>query len=107
MNNEIKIEQPPKVSEFIPDWLQQTIMRQMEEIDKEIHKHEEELRRLNDLYSKHAHFLVTYSPFEHRNISQECSFYITPSPEAMPQAEGRGECEQEQAQDVGSAAQHE
>lgn len=107
MNNEIKIEQPQKVSEFIPDWLQQTITRQMEEIDAEIHKHEEVIKELNALYSKHAHFLFTYSPFEQRNLSQESSFYITPSPEALPQAEGRDESESEKAQDVGSAAQHE
>lgn len=107
MENEIKIEQPQKVSEFIPDCVQQTIIRQMEELEAEIRKHEQVIRELNALYSKHAHFLFTYSPFEQRNISQDCSFYITQSPEAMPQAEGREESEEEGAQDVGSASQAE
>lgn len=107
MNNEIKIEKPKEVSEFIPDWLQETIVRQMEEIDEEIRKHEEVIRELNDLYTKHANFLVTYSPFEQRNLSQECSFNILPSPEALPQAEGRDEFENEEAKDVGAASRDE
>mgnify|MGYP007022379305 CR=1 FL=1 len=107
MNNEIKIEQPQKVSEFIPDWLQQTITRQMEEIDAEIHKHEEVIKELNALYSKHAHFLFTYSPFEQRNLSQECSIDMIQSPEALPQAEGRDKCGEGKAQDVQTAAQFE
>lgn len=107
MNREIKIEQPQKVSEYIPDWLQTTIIKQMDEIDGEIRKHEDAIKELNALYVAHANFLQHYSPFEQRNLSQECSIDMIQSPEALPQAEGRDECGEGKAQDVQTAAQFE
>ena len=91
---EIKVEAKDKeASQFIPDWLQDTIVRQMEEIDDEIRHHEEAIKELNKLYVAHANFLEKYSPFEQRNLSQECSLDKLISPGVLPQAEGREECD--------------
>lgn len=88
---EIKVEENKEASQFIPDWLQDTIVRQMEQIDTEIRHHEDAIKELNKLYVAHANFLEKYSPFEQRNLSQECSLDKFISPEALPQAEGREE----------------
>lgn len=106
--NSIEIKNPePEPGQFIPDWLQNTISKQMDEIDEEIRHHEEAIKELNALYVAHANFLQKYSPFEQRNLSQKCSVDMITSPEALPQAEGRDGCGEEKAQDVGSATQHE
>ena len=94
MNCEIEIIQQPKVSEFIPDFLQQTIVKQMDEIDEQIRGHEEAIKELNKLYTAHANFLQKYSPFEQGNLSHKCSVDMVVSPEALPQAERRSECEE-------------
>lgn len=106
--NSIEIKSPEvKPSQFIPDWLQNTITKQMDEIDEEIRHHEEAIRELNALYVAHANFLQKYSPFEQRDLSQKCSVDMITSPEAQPQAERRDECGEEKAQDVGTETQHE
>lgn len=101
--NSIEIKSPEKEpGQFIPDWLQNTITKQMDEIDEEIRHHEEAIKELNAVYVAHANFLQKYSPFEQRNLSQKCSVDMITSPEALPQAEGRGECEETGTQDVGT-----
>lgn len=101
--NSIEIKNPePEPGQFIPDWLQNTITKQMDEIDEEIRHHEEAIKELNALYVAHANFLQKYSPFEQRNLSHKCSVDMITSPEALPQAEGRDECEETGTQDVGT-----
>ena len=92
--NTVEIKRREKVSEYIPDFLQQTIVKQMDEIDEQIRQHEEAIKELDKLYTAHANFLQTYSPFERGNFSQRCSIDKATSPEALPQAERRSECEE-------------
>lgn len=89
--NDVKIIQQQKVSEYIPDFIQQTIVKQMEEIDEQIKQHEEAIKELDKIYTAHANFLQRYSPFGARDISQDCPVDTVESPEALPQAERREE----------------
>lgn len=86
---EIKSEEK-KVSQYIPDYIQMTISKQMDEIDKEIRAHEEHIKELTALYTAHARFLERYSPFEQGNLSQCCSDNIANGSEAMPQSREEG-----------------
>ena len=46
----IVVKVPPKVNEFIPDYIQQTIMDELDRINGEILRHEEAIRELEKLY---------------------------------------------------------
>ena len=94
MNTGGKVTQK-EVSQYMPDWLQNTIIKQMEEIDTEIRKHENAIKELSKLYTAHAVFLENYSPFEQRDLSHCSSLNMLISPEAMPQAERREKSESE------------
>ena len=66
---------------------------QYESGNEKVYTYEEAIKELNKLYVAHANFLEKYSPFEQRNLSQECSLDKLISPGVLPQAEGREECD--------------
>ncbi len=76
----VGIEPDPKVSRYIPDYIQKTIMEQLDKLEHEIHQHEESIRELEALYMAHVHFLEHYSPFETGNLSQDVSIDKALSP---------------------------
>lgn len=80
-----------EVSNYIPDFIQKTIIEQMDRIEAEILKHEEAITSLEALYISHANFLKRYSPLapDDGNLSQMSLSTGTTSPEAMPPAERR------------------
>lgn len=77
-----------EVSNYIPDYIQKTIIEQMDRIEAEILKHQEAIRSLEALYSSHANFLKRYSPFDpDGDLSQMTLSTGIKSPEAEPPAE--------------------
>lgn len=77
-----------KVSQYIPDCIQKTVMEALDNIEIEIRQHEDAIKELEKLYSAHAHFLEHYSPFgPDGDLSQTELTIEQLSPEAMPQAE--------------------
>ena len=52
-----------------PDCVCQTIIKRMEQLNKEISDCEERLSRLKAEYTAHANIIMN-GPFEHRNLSQ-------------------------------------
>lgn len=78
----IRVDAPVKVSEYIPDFIQTTIVDAMENIDKEIRQHEDAIKELSALYVAHANFLERYSPFETGNLSQDVSIDMSINPKA-------------------------
>lgn len=79
-----------EVSNYIPDFIQKTIIEQMDRIEAEILKHQEAIRSLEALYTSHANFLKRYSPFDpDGDLSQITLSTGITSPEAVPPAERR------------------
>ena len=89
----IEVKVPPKVNKYIPDYIQQTIMDELDRINDEIYRHEKAIKDLESLYTAPVRYLETYSPFSSGNLSQN-ELLIKQSPEALPQEEGGGKNEQ-------------
>lgn len=86
----IKVNTPKKVNQFIPDYLQKTIIEKLDQIEDEIRIHEAAITELNKAYMAHVNFLLRYNPFETGNLSQTVSVNTAPSPGA-DDAPGREE----------------
>lgn len=80
--NFIKINAPKKVNQFIPDYLQKTIIEKLDQIESEIRIHEDAITELNKAYMDHVNFLLRYNPFETGNLSQDVSADIKEMPGA-------------------------
>lgn len=80
-----------QVSNYIPDYIQKTIIEGMDKIEAEIYKHQEAVKELEALYRSHANFLKRYSPFDSIGDLSQIELTTAPkSPEAdEPPAEGR------------------
>lgn len=77
-----------QVSNYIPDYIQKTIIEAMDKIEDEILKHQEAIKSLEALYTSHANFLKRYSPFDpDGDLSQISLSTGIKSPEAQPPAE--------------------
>ena len=100
--NFIKINAPKKVNQFIPDYLQKTIIEKLDQIESEIRIHEEVITELNKAYMDHVNFLLRYNPFETGNLSQNVSVNIAPSPGTDP-APGREEGDEKSVKDSQAA----
>ncbi len=88
-SNYVKIETPQKVNQFIPDFLQRTVIQELDRIENEIREHEEAIKQLNKSYTDHYNFLIRYNPFGTGNLSQNVSADNGQSPGA--DAPGREE----------------
>lgn len=88
-DNYVKLEIPQKVNQYIPDFLQKTVIQELDRIENEIRDHEEAIRQLNKSYMDHYNFLIKYNPFGTGDLSQEVSVNKGQSPGA--DAPGREE----------------
>lgn len=52
-----------------PDCVLETVMKRMDELEKDIKNHQDMVNKLEAEYAAHANFLLNY-PFEQRNLSQ-------------------------------------
>lgn len=88
-SNYIKLEAPKKVNQYIPDFLQKTVMQELDRIENEIRAHEDAINELKKSYMDHYNFLIRYNPFGTGNLSQKVSLDKGQSPGAS--APGREE----------------
>ena len=79
-SNYIKLEAPQKVNQYIPDFLQKTVMQELDRIESEIRDHEDAINELKKSYM---------DPFGTGNLSQNVSLDKGQSPGAS--APGREE----------------
>lgn len=93
----VEIIAPQKVNKYIPDFLQNTIMEKLKQIDDEIRIHENALKELNREYMAHANFLMRYNPFGAGYLSQDASVNIKVSPGAAGAPGGEEEHEKDVA----------
>lgn len=81
-SNYVKLETPQKVNQYIPDFLQKTVMQELDRIENEIRDHEEAIKELKKSYMDHYNFLIKYNPFGTGNLSQTVSLDTVQSPGA-------------------------